>query len=66
MTHEQFTYWLQGFIELNDGKMPSEVQWAAITQHLATVFNKITPKVPSLSDYIRDQQATPFLHSATC
>lgn len=44
MTPEQFAYWLQGFAELNpDMNQPTPAQWKAIKDHLATVFNKITP-----------------------
>jgi hypothetical protein len=43
MTSEQFTYWLQGFTELNSGKRPNAVQWAMIQDHLAEVFVKVTP-----------------------
>lgn len=42
MTAEQFTYWLQGFSELNAGP-PDEAQWQSIREHLATVFKKVTP-----------------------
>lgn len=42
MTPEQFSYWLQGFVEMNGGKMPTEGQWKAIQEHLATVFKKVT------------------------
>ena len=70
MTPEQFTYWLQGFTELN-GAMPNEVQWKAITDHLKTVFNKVTPYrgittlgSPSLSEYAIP--ATSPIHTAIC
>lgn len=43
MTAEQFAYWLQGYAELNDAP-PSEQQWQAIRDHLALVFNKVTPQ----------------------
>ncbi|MFL1548812.1 hypothetical protein [Pseudomonas sp. AN3A02] len=44
MTPEQFAYWLQGFTELNpDMDQPTPAQWKAIKDHLATVFNKVTP-----------------------
>lgn len=43
----QFCYWLQGFAELNSGTPPNEMQWKAIRDHLATVFNKVTPTYPS-------------------
>ena len=39
---EQFTYWLQGFVE-NGGARPSERQWASIKDHLKLVFEKETP-----------------------
>jgi len=44
MTPEQFTYWLQGFIEINDPKTIGEKETQIIKDHLATVFNKVTPK----------------------
>jgi hypothetical protein len=42
MTPEQFTYWLQGYAEMN-GQPPTSEQWEMIKAHLATVFNKVTP-----------------------
>lgn len=45
MTPQDFTYWLQGFVELNDGRMPSEKQWIAIQNHLQLVFEKKTDDV---------------------
>lgn len=42
MTADQFTYWLQGFAELNE-EPPSPEQWKAICDHLTLVFNKVTP-----------------------
>lgn len=48
MTPEQFAYWLQGFVEPNDGKMPTKAQWKTIREHLATVFVKVTPPVEPL------------------
>lgn len=42
MTAEQFAYWLQGYAELNDAP-PTAEQWQAIRDHLALVFNKVTP-----------------------
>lgn len=42
MTPEQFTYWLQGFAELNTGA-PTTEQWNCIKEHLSTVFIKKTP-----------------------
>jgi hypothetical protein len=45
MTPEQFTYWLQGFVELGKGAAPTPEQWKSIQEHLATVFKKVTPAV---------------------
>lgn len=45
MTPEQFTYWLQGFVELNGGKVPTPAQWKSIKEHLTEVFHKVTPPV---------------------
>jgi len=42
MTPEQFVYWLQGYAELQQAA-PTKEQWDSIKQHLATVFNKVTP-----------------------
>lgn len=42
MTPEQFAYWLQGFAELNEAP-PSEAQWKSVREHLALVFDKLTP-----------------------
>ncbi len=44
MTPEQFTYWLQGFAELNSAP-PSPAQWKSIQDHLKTVFHKVTPQI---------------------
>lgn len=61
MTTEQFAYWLQGFAELS-GERPTVEQWQSVREHLATVFNKVTPEIrfnpvnigvpPKLSDLI--------------
>jgi hypothetical protein len=45
MTAEQFAYWLQGFVELTIGRQPTPEQWKSVTEHLGTVFNKVTPPV---------------------
>jgi hypothetical protein len=44
MTPEQFAYWLQGYCELSH-ELPTAEQWRAIREHLATVFQKVTPAV---------------------
>lgn len=43
MTTEQFTYWLQGFLELSENKTINERQVKIIKDHLALVFKKETP-----------------------
>jgi hypothetical protein len=43
MKSEQFAYWLQGFAELTPGQTPSKEQWEMIVEHLAEVFDKVTP-----------------------
>lgn len=43
MTPLNFTMWLQGFVEMNGAKMPTPEQWKMITEHLSSVFNKVTP-----------------------
>ncbi len=43
MTAEQFTYWLQGFMETADPKSIDEKQTQIIKDHLKLVFTKVTP-----------------------
>jgi hypothetical protein len=43
MNHDQFIYWLQGFVEMNGGKEPTKEQWKMIKDHLQLCFVKITP-----------------------
>lgn len=43
MTPEQFTYWLQGFMEMADPKELNETQTQQIKDHLKLVFDKKTP-----------------------
>lgn len=45
MTPEQFVYWLQGFVEIREKESTglSEREWNIITDHLKTVFHKVTP-----------------------
>lgn len=50
MTPEQFTYWMQGFVELN-GAAPTPEQWECIKDHLKTVFHKVTPDYGNLLRY---------------
>jgi len=47
MTTEQFTYWLQGFMEVADPARLGERETQIIKDHLALVFDKQTPdRVP--------------------
>lgn len=46
MSPEQFVYWLQGYAEMG-GETPTPVQWKMIKDHLALVFDKRTPRLPS-------------------
>jgi hypothetical protein len=43
MTTEQFAIWLNGFFELSEEKKLSEKQVTIIKDHLALVFEKVTP-----------------------
>ena len=45
MTPEQFTYWLQGFVEIREAEQVglTEREWDIIKDHLKTVFHKVTP-----------------------
>jgi hypothetical protein len=53
MTSEQFTYWLQGFMEINDPEVLGVRETQIIKDHLASVFNKQTPvrKKTTLDQY---------------
>lgn len=45
MDAPNFAYWLNGFAELNGDTPPTEAQWKSIREHLALVFEKVTPAV---------------------
>ena len=47
MNQDQFAYWLQGFVEMNDGKEPTKQQWQMIKDHLQLCFLKITRTYPT-------------------
>ena len=40
---QDFCYWLQGFVELQDSDSISDKQWLVIKDHLKLVFDKNTP-----------------------
>jgi hypothetical protein len=44
MTAEQFTYWLQGFMEIANPAQLGEKEIQIIKDHLALVFDKQTPQ----------------------
>mgnify|MGYP003390420498 CR=1 FL=1 len=43
MTPEQFTYWLQGFLEIQNPSTLDERQITIVKDHLQLVFKKETP-----------------------
>ena len=43
MTQEQFIYWLQGFMEINNPEMLGVRETQIIKDHLALLFDKKTP-----------------------
>ena len=59
MTPENFCYWLQGWFELNEtidhreGATPETLKM--IQDHLALVFNKVTPNQAERNKEIRDK-----------
>lgn len=52
MTPEQFTYWLQGFIEVENPKTLNLRQTKIIKDHLNLVFKKETPKRNNTNDFL--------------
>jgi hypothetical protein len=45
MTEQEFTRWLQGWVELENGKTPTADQWKMIVDHLKLVYQKVTPEL---------------------
>lgn len=43
LTSDQFVFWLQGFFEMTNPRTINEQQTAMIRDHLALVFDKVTP-----------------------
>jgi hypothetical protein len=50
MTPEQFTYWLQGFMEIFNPTNLDERQTQIIKDHLNLVFEKATPNRDNIKD----------------
>lgn len=42
MNANDYTNWLNGFVEINDGQVPNEKQWEIIKAKLNEVFHKVT------------------------
>ena len=61
MTPEQFTYWLQGFVEIRESEQAglTEREWDIIKDHLQTVFHKVTPNRSHPSDITNVPAITP-------
>lgn len=52
MTHTEFCYWLQGFLELSKAASLNAEQVACIKEHLDLTFNKVTaPTAPTRPIY---------------
>lgn len=60
MTPERFTDWLQGFMEIGDPKTLDERQTQIIKDHLALVFDKVTPDRLDINDIHKMIQHTPY------
>ncbi len=45
MSSQDFCYWLQGWLEIQNPKTINEIQTQEIKNHLALVFIKLTPVV---------------------
>lgn len=63
MTTEQFCYWVQGFLEIQDPKNITEEQVKIIKDHLNLVFTKLTP--PYKITKITFPETTPPLEPTT-
>ena len=64
MTAEQFSYWLNGFVELQPNAMPTLTQWQIIKDHLALVHKKVTPQRTQF--FHNDPQVVPYIGTLTC
>ena len=73
MTAEQFVYWLQGFIEIEDPRSIDPVKTQIIKDHLKLVFDKQTPVrsnptptyIPTLPLDLPNNPK-PYLYTVTC
>jgi hypothetical protein len=53
MTAQEFTYWLQGFLEISNAKSINEEQLEIVRKHLALVFTNVTRVATTDSEAIR-------------
>ncbi len=62
MDSTNFTYWLQGFFEISDSNKLTEKQVQIIKDHLALVFDKVTPdrSGPTIQDLEVKKNIVPF------
>lgn len=51
MTSENFCYWLQGYLEIEDPSNINEGKLQIIKDHLSLVFTKVTPAKSSQFSY---------------
>jgi len=62
MTAEAFAYWLQGYMEVQNPKEIDKTQTQIIKDHLALVFNKVTPdrsdEEQKLKEYLEKEAQT--------
>jgi len=56
MTPRDFTYWLQGFMELTEAKSLDEKQTAMVNQHLALVFEKVIDDAGEDAEYCSTEE----------
>ena len=52
MTAEQFVYWLQGYMEINDPQTISKTETQIIKDHLKLVFDKQTPDRSNMTEIV--------------
>lgn len=63
MTTEQFTYWLQGFMEIANPTTLNEQQVQEIKNHLALTLHKVTPVV--MKSHTEIEEYKPLCHPGT-
>ena len=60
MDARDFTYWLNGHVEMNPTQeQPTPAQWKMIKEHLALVMTKVTPDLVG-TPYERSPHITRF------